>query len=139
MEEDTYRFEKLVAWQMAKEMTKSVYKLVNKFPSHEQHALCNQIRRAAISVPANIAEQTGRSSNREKIHILEIAYGSLMEVYCQLQIASELNYITTNDLEAIKPKIYRAFRLISGLRNNYSRTRVKNESISVDLYFTEYN
>ena len=62
-----------------------------------------------------------------------------MEVYCQLQIASELNYITTNDLEAIKPKIYRASRLISGLRNNYSRTRVKNELISVDLYFTEYN
>ena len=119
MEVDTYRFEKLVAWQMAKEMTKSVYQLVNKFPSHEQHALCNQIRRAAISVPSNIAEQTGRSSNREKIHVLEIAYGSLMEVYCQLQIAMELGYLSQSDIEEIRPDIFKTSKLISGLRKSY--------------------
>lgn len=119
MEEVTYRFEKLVAWQVAKEMTKSVYKLVNKFPSHEQHALCNQIRRAAISVPSNIAEQTGRSSNREKIHFLEIAYGSLMEIYCQLQIAMELGYISQSDLQEIRPAIFRTSKLIGGLRKSY--------------------
>ena len=119
MEEVTYRFEKLVAWQVAKEMTKSVYKLVNKFPSHEQFALCNQIRRAAISVPSNIAEQTGRSSNREKIHFLEIAYGSLMEIYCQLQIAMELGYISQSDLQGIRPDIFKASKLISGLRKSY--------------------
>ena len=119
MEEVTYRFEKLVAWQVAKEMTKSVYKLVNKFPSHEQHALCNQIRRAAISVPSNIAEQTGRSSNREKIHFLEIPYGSLMEIYCQLQIAMELGYISQSDLQEIRPAIFRTSKLIGGLRKSY--------------------
>ena len=119
MEEVTYRFEKLVAWQVAKEMTKSVYKLVNKFPSHEQHALCNQIRRAAISVPSNIAEQTGRSSNREKIHFLEIAYGSLMEIYCQLQIAMELGYISESELQGIRPDIFKTSKLISGLRTSY--------------------
>jgi four helix bundle protein len=119
MEEVSYRFEKLVAWQVAKEMTKSVYKLVNKFPSHEQFALCNQIRRAAISVPSNIAEQTGRSSNREKIHFLEIAYGSLMEIYCQLQIAMELGYISQSDLQGIRPDIFKTSKLISGLRKSY--------------------
>ena len=119
MEEVTYRFEKLVAWQVAKETTKSVYKLVNKFPSHEQFALCNQIRRAAISVPSNIAEQTGRSSNREKIHFLEIAYGSLMEIYCQLQIAMELGYISQSDLQGIRPDIFKTSKLISGLRKSY--------------------
>jgi four helix bundle protein len=119
MEEVTYRFEKLVAWQVAKEMTKSVYKLVNKFPSHEQFALCNQIRRAAISVPSNIAEQSGRSSNREKIHFLEIAYGSLMEIYCQLQIAMELGYISQSDLQGIRPDIFKTSKLISGLRKSY--------------------
>ena len=119
MEEVTYRFEKLVVWQVAKEMTKSVYKLVNKFPSHEQFALCNQIRRAAISVPSNIAEQTGRSSNREKIHFLEIAYGSLMEIYCQLQIAMELGYISQSDLQGIRPDIFKTSKLISGLRKSY--------------------
>ena len=119
MEQDIYRFEKLVAWQAAKEMTKSVYKLVNTFPSHEQFALCNQIRRAAISVPSNIAEQTGRSSNKEKVHFLEIAYGSLMEVYCQLQIAMELGYITQSDLQGIRPIIFKTSKLISGLRKSY--------------------
>ena len=119
MEDGIYRFERLDALQVAKEMAISVYRLVNKFPSYEQHALCNQIRRAAISVPSNIAEQTGRSSNREKIHFLEIAYGSLMEVYCQLQIALELGYISQSDIQEIRPGIFKTSKLISGLRKSY--------------------
>jgi four helix bundle protein len=118
-EQVSYQFEKLIAWQEAKELTKAIYKLLVKFPRQEDYVLCDQIRRAAISVPSNIAEQSGRTSLKEKIHFLEIAYGSLMEVYCQLQIACELNYITTNELETIKPMIFKTSRLISGLRNNY--------------------
>ena len=120
MEQISYQFEKLIAWQEAKELTKAIYKLLAKFPRHEDYVLCDQIRRATIPVPSNIAEQSGRTSLKEKIHFLEIAYGSLMEAYCQLQIACELNYITTDELEAIKPLIYKTSRLISGLRNNYS-------------------
>ena len=119
MEQVSYQFEKLIAWQESKELTKAIYKLLAKFPRHEDYVLCDQIRRAAISVPSNIAEQSGRTSFKEKIHFLEIAYGSLMEDYCQLQIACELDYITTNELETIKPLIFKTSRLISGLRNNY--------------------
>ena len=119
MEQVSYQFEKLIAWQEAKELTKAIYKLLAKFPRQEDYVLCDQIRRAAISVPSNIAEQSGRTSFKEKIHFLEIAYGSLMEAYCQLQIACELDYITINDLETIKPLIFKTSRLISGLRNNY--------------------
>jgi four helix bundle protein len=118
-EQVSYQFEKLIAWQEAKELTKAIYKLLVKFPRQEDYVLCDQIRRAAISVPSNIAEQSGRTSFKEKIHFLEIAYGSLMEAYCQLQIACELDYITINDLETIKPLIFKTSRLISGLRNNY--------------------
>ena len=119
---DSYQFEKLTAWQKAKELAVAVYQITNKFPQYEQYeqyALSSQIRRAAISVPSNIAEGTGRVSVKEKIHFLEISYGSLLETYCQLQIAVELNYITLDDLETIKPLFFETSRLISGLRNSY--------------------
>ncbi len=116
---DTYQFEKLTAWQKAKELTISVYHLVAQFPQYEQFALSSQLRRAAISIPSNIAEGCGRVSKKEKIHFLEISYGSLMETYCQLQIALELGYISDEDLEKIKPLFFETTRLISGLRNSY--------------------
>ena len=116
---DTYQFEKLTAWQKAKELAIAVYQLVAKFPQYEQFALSSQLRRAVISIPSNIAEGSGRVSKKEKIHFLEISYGSLMETYCQLQIALELKYISNEDLETIKPLFFETTRLISGLRNSY--------------------
>ncbi len=101
--EDRYQFENLTAWQRAKDLAKMVYLLVAKFPQYEQFALSSQVRRAVISVPSNIAEGSGRMSYKEKIHFLEIAYGSLLETYCQLQIAVELGHITNEDLAGIKP------------------------------------
>ena len=123
---DSYQFEKLTAWQKAKELAVAVYQIANKFPQYEQYALSSQIRRAAISVPSNIAEGTGRVSVKEKIHFLEISYGSLLETYCQLQIAVELNYISLDDLEAIKSLFFETSRLISGLRNSYASKSQKD-------------
>ena len=117
---ETYQFEKLTAWQKAKELAIAVYRLLTNFPQHEQYALTSQLRRAAISIPSNIAEGTGRVSVKEKIHFLEISFSSLLETYCQLQIAVELNYISNDDLEAIKPLFFETSRLISGLRNSYT-------------------
>ena len=123
---DSYQFERLTAWQKAKELAVAVYQIANKFPQYEQYALSSQIRRAAISVPSNIAEGTGRVSVKEKIHFLEISYGSLLETYCQLQIAVELNYISLDDLEAIKSLFFETSRLISGLRNSYASKSQKD-------------
>lgn len=117
---EIYQFEKLKAWQKAKELAIAIYQLVTKFPQYEQFAISSQLRRAAISVPSNIAEGTGRISAKEKIHFLEISYGSLLESYCQLEIAMELNYISADDLTAIKPLFFETSRLISGLRNSYN-------------------
>ena len=114
-----YPFEGLEAWKKAKELSLSVYKLIAKFPGYERFDLCSQVRRSVISVPSNIAEGSGRISYKEKIHFLEIAYGSLMEVYCQLQIAVELKYITSDDLEQLKPLIFETSGLISGLRRSF--------------------
>ena len=114
-----FQFEKLIAWQKAKELSLAVYSLVAKFPQQEQYALSSQIRRAVISIPSNIAEGTGRASIKEKNHFLEIAFGSLTETYCQLLIATELGYITADEMDAVKPLFKETSRLLSGLRKSY--------------------
>ena len=85
-----------------------------------KYALCDQIRRAVVSVPSNIAEGSGRKSLKEQIHFLEISYGSLMETYNQLLIAIDLTYITEESVEAIKPRIDAVAKMINGLSNSYS-------------------
>ena len=114
-----FNFEKLNAYQNARLLVKDVYNLLDKFPQKEEFALNSQLRRAVVSIPSNIAEGMGRISDKEKIHFIEIAYSSLMEVYCQLQLANDLNYITNSDFDQIKPLIEDNAKLLSGLRKNF--------------------
>ena len=116
----TYSFEKLNAWQEAKKLVVDVYHLLDSFPNFEKYALCDQIRRAIVSVPSNIAEGSGRKSLKEQIHFLEISYGSLMETYNQLLIAIDLSYITEQSVEDIKPRIDNVAKMINGLSSSYS-------------------
>lgn len=116
-----YSFEKLKVWQEAKKLVVDVYHLLDNFPKFEKYDLCDQIRRAIVSVPSNIAEGSGRRSLKEQIHFLEIAYGSLMETYNQLLIAIELTYITEESVEAIKPSIDAVAKMINGLSNSYGQ------------------
>lgn len=115
-----YRFEKLNVWLEAKELVILVYGLLKMFPAEERYALCDQVRRAVISVPSNIAEGSGRISVKEQVHFTEIAYGSLMELYCQLQISLELGYFTKEDFKPIRQKIGVVGKLLSGYRANLS-------------------
>lgn len=116
-----YSFQKLKVWQEAKKLVVEVYHLLDAFPKFEKYALCDQIRRAIVSVPSNIAEGSGRKSLKEQIHYLEISYGSLMEAYNQLLIAINLAYITEESVEAIKPSIDAVAKMINGLSNSYSK------------------
>lgn len=111
-----YSFEKLKAWQEAKRLVVDVYSILDKFPKFEKYALCDQIRRAVVSVPSNIAEGSGRFSVKEQIRFLEIAYGSLMETYNQLLIAIDLSYINKESVSTIKPNIDAVAKMINGLR-----------------------
>ena len=115
-----YSFEKLKVWQEGKKLVADVYHLLDCFPKFEKYALCDQIRRAIVSVPSNIAEGSGRKSLKEQVHFLEIAYGSLMETYNQLLIAIELGYITEESVDAIKPTIDGVAKMINGLSKSYS-------------------
>ena len=90
-----------------------VYKLLEQLPDTERFALCGQIRRAIVSVPSNIAEGMGRVSNKDQAHFLNIAYGSLMEVYAQLDIAHDLGYISNEMFNQVETDVEEISKMIS--------------------------
>jgi len=111
------RFRQLNVYQSAKTLVKDVYTLLKQFPKEEQYALCDQLRRAVISVPSNIAEGMGRASDKDQAHFIEMAYGSLLEVQCQLEISAELGYITLEEFEIQDKQIETIGKMLSGLRS----------------------
>lgn len=116
---DIFNYKKLVAYIRAKEMVKEVYRLLKKFPKEEQYALCDQLRRASTSVTSNIAEGTNRQTYPDKIHFLEIAYGSLMEVHSQMDVACDIGYITSEELNGMENIIIGVVKPLSGLRSSF--------------------
>ena len=90
---EVFSYRDLRVYQQAKDFAIYVYRLLRQFPKGEQYALCNQLRRAVISIPSNIAEGMGRSSVKEQNHFIEIAFGLLSKVMCQLELSFELNFI----------------------------------------------
>ena len=114
-----FGYRKLIAYQKAKEVVKRTYKLLKKFPKEEQYAMCDQLRRASISITSNIAEGMNRYSVKDKNHFLEMAYGSLMEVSSQFEIAEELGYINNADRQNMDMLIDEVARLISGLQKSF--------------------
>jgi four helix bundle protein len=104
---------KLEAWKLSRTLVLDVYKLTQTFPKEEMFGLTNQIRRAAVSIPSNIAEGAARTGAREFAQFLNFARGSLSELETQLLIATDLGYIKNdNPVFAI---IDRVSRLITGL------------------------
>ena len=116
-----FSFENLEAYKVAKDLVVEVYKLQRKFPREELYALGDQIRRSASSVTSNIAEGSGRNSYREKIHFIEIAFGSMTESFSQLQIAVELGYISEDDIDSLRPLFNKVAALLSLLRRSYEK------------------
>lgn len=117
--DNIFAFEQLDVYQVARCYVKNVYLLSDKFPQKEDFALTSQIRRAAVSITSNIAEGTSRFSIKDKSHFIEIAYGSLMETYSQLQVASDLGYITQSDIEQQHPLVVELRNRLSALRKSY--------------------
>ena len=116
---EVFSYRKLIAYQKAKEVVKRTYKLLKKFPSEERYAMCDQLRRSSVSITSNIAEGVNRFSVKAKVHFIEIAFGSLMEVSSQMEIAEELGYITAEDRLSMDDLVTEVAKLLSGLRNSY--------------------
>ena len=115
-----FSFENLRVYKAARRLVRDVYLLQNEFPKEERYALGDQIRRAATSITANLAEGSGRQSVKEKIHFIEIAFGSMTEVFCELQTACDLGYITKKQFDELRPQFSDVAKMLSGLRNRFT-------------------
>ena len=108
----------LETWQQGMALVMEVYRVTKIFPKEELFGLTSQLRRAAVSIPSNIAEGQGRTSTKEFLHHLAIAYGSLCEAETQLLIGRQLEYLNQRDYGDIAELTARVGRLINGLSNS---------------------
>ena len=115
-----FAFEQLEVYQTARQYVKNIYELSDVFPAKEDFALTSQIRRAAVSITSNVAEGTSRFSLKDKSHFIEIAYGSLMETYSQLQVAVDMGYISEDSVARIAPFVVELRNKLSALRRSYN-------------------
>jgi len=125
---EVFGYRKLIAYQKAKDVVKRTYKLLKQFPAEERYAMCDQLRRASVSVTSNIAEGVNCYSVKDKSHFIEMAYGSLMEVSSQFEIAEELGFISCDDRLSMDQLIEEVARLLSGLQKTYKPSTDSTDS-----------
>ena len=115
-------FRDLIAWQKAMDLTELVYRLTGRFPKAELYGLTSQMRRAAVSIPSNIAEGQGRRTTGEFLNFLSVAYGSTCELQTQLLLSERLKFCETNETKAVLNRAAEIARLLNGLSNSLQRT-----------------
>jgi four helix bundle protein len=106
---------KLIVWQKAIELVTKIYKITDNFPKKEEFGLMAQLRRAAVSVPSNIAEGLTRKSSKDKLHFLNIAQASLSEIDTQVEIGKRLSYIDEQTYQSVESDLMEIQMLLSGL------------------------
>lgn len=111
----------LIAWQKAMELVAETYKTTQSLPKEEIYGLVSQMRRAAVSIPSNIAEGEGRRSGNEFGHFLSIAHGSLRELETQILISQRLAYLSETQTQALIGMTEEVGRLLNGLANSLKR------------------
>jgi four helix bundle protein len=115
MNEKVRNYKDLLIWQKGIDLAKEIYKLTSGFPDSEKYGLSNQLRRAAVSIPSNIAEGHSRKSDKEFGHFLRIALGSCAEVDTQLIIAAELDYVAKDVAYTLSAHVVEIQKMIYGL------------------------
>lgn len=120
-----FRFQKLEVWQDARRLNLEIYRLARRFPSDEQFALTSQVRCASVSIAANIAEGSGRNSDKDFAHFLEQSYGSAMELASHLFLAGDLGYIDSKLVESALEQINGVAMRIAALNRSLNITTSK--------------
>ena len=128
MIEFDFSYRKLNVYQLSKKLVTDIYKLIGTFPNTETYALGDQLRRAVISIPSNIAEGTAKASPKEQFHFLEIAYGSLMEIMCQLEISYDLGYINQVQLRQSEEEIVMIYKMLSSMQSTL-KSRIQSNHL----------
>jgi four helix bundle protein len=116
-------YQDLQVWQKAMDLVIECYRLTQRFPANEQYGLTSQIRRAAVSVPANIAEGFGRWYSKEFVHFLLTTNGSLKEVETHLLISDKLGLLLTSDLQRAMGLSAEIGKMLASLRQKVSQSR----------------
>jgi four helix bundle protein len=131
-------YKDLDVWKNNRLLVKSVYQLSKLFPKDEQYGLTNQIRRAAVSSPSNIAEGCGRNHFKDSIQFFFIARASLYELETQLIVANDLEYISELQLTTILEQVTRCKKLINGFINYYQKQTNNHQPTTINETIEEY-
>ena len=126
MSEEIKTHKDLKIWQRSVALVTRVYAITEMFPKSEMWGLTNQIRRASVSVPSNIAEGSGRRSDKELVQFLHIASGSLAELETQFIIAKNLGFITNNEYSDIEQDIQEIIRMVSAMSKSILNKQPSN-------------
>ena len=119
-------YQELEAWKEARVLVKDIYLLTIKLPSEEKFGLISQLRRAAVSVPANIAEGIGRNHSKDTLQFLFIARGSLNELETLLILSLDLDFISQESIQEIMERLIRTRKLLIGFINYKSEKSLSN-------------
>ena len=112
-----HQFKELLIWQKSRNFCSEIYSITSTFPNDEKFGITNQLRRASVSIPSNIAEGSSRNSNKDFSRFLEIAFGSAYEIETQLLIASDLGFIKTEQLELLINQLDEIIKMISKFKS----------------------
>ena len=119
-------YKDLIVWQKSMLVAKGIYALVKKLPKEEMYALSDQMRRAAVSIPSNIAEGYGRISHKEYAHFLSIAKGSASELTTQLELCVMIGYLTDEDIHESLTLLDEIERMLHCMIRKFLSTSTKN-------------
>jgi four helix bundle protein len=119
-------------------LVKSIYQLSKTFPKEEQFGLTNQLRRASISIPSNIAEGAGRNHSKDSIQFFFIARGSLYEVETQLIIAADLNFIEESQLQEVLEQVTRCKKFLNGFINYFQKQTNNQRPTTINETIEQY-
>jgi len=111
-------FKNLKVWQKGINLVVNIYKVSENFPKEEIYGLTSQVRRSAVSIPSNIAEGSGRNSDKDFNRFLDISLGSSFELETQIIIAHELNFLSDNEFDNLTEKVQEEQKMITGLQRS---------------------
>jgi four helix bundle protein len=114
-----HNYKELLVWQKARMFVSDIYTITREFPKEELFCLTQQMRRASISIPSNIAEGFGRGSEAQIVHFLDIAQGSAFEIETQVYLSFDQNYFNQSKCNELILKIDEIKRMIESLQNSY--------------------
>ncbi len=124
-----HRFKDLEIWRLSREFCSAIYNITSVYPESEKFGLTNQLRRASVSIPANIAEGCSRNSNKKFSRFLEIAIGSAYEIETHLLISYDLGYLKENDLQFLCEKLERIIKMTAKFRSAINHVEQSNNRI----------